>query len=349
MTLDAWIDVLRDVMEQKPWAWTIFLVYVILTSFVVTNLLIATICESTSDLVENHDLEEEEKNRSIDREMKKLQLSLHEMHQDIRTKLGMDAKDYYSERTSQLWLSDDKLVGSDETMGNNDNNDMSIHTTLRDTLVGEAPSNSQEITKPQGPLANFRFKCGLFINHDYTQLFIMALIVSNSLLMVVATYDFSDGNSDGDSASEDENNTSVQDIFNYIDQVFLAIFTLETVLQLIYHGWKLFTDPWLVFDFVLVVTSWPLSEFVALRAFRVARIIRLFPKIKSLRDLVETLAKSLQGLTGVFWMLVIIFYTFAVVFTVLFKDEDLSEGYEGFFDRLDKSFLTLFQIMTVRI
>ncbi len=328
MTLDAWIDVLRDVMKEKPWAWTIFLVYILLTSYMIINLLIATICESTSHLVENRDKDEEQKNKTVDREMKKLQLSLYKMHEDICTKLGLDAKD--SKRTSQLYLSDDESLES-ETMSD----DVNIHATLRNTLVGGVSSNSKETTKPEGPLANFRFKCGLFINNDYIQLMIMALIISNSVMLVVATFDF-------------ENN-SLQDTFDYIDKAFLAIFTFEITLQFIYQGWKMFTNAWHVFDLVVVAVSWPLDGLVAFRAFRVVRIVRLFPKFKSLREVIAIFVKSLQSLAGLLCMLLVIFYTFAVVFTALFKDENLSEGYEGFFDRLDKTLLTLFQIMTVCI
>ena len=38
LTLDAWIDVTRDVMRQKPWAWTLFLVYVLGTMLIKSDI-----------------------------------------------------------------------------------------------------------------------------------------------------------------------------------------------------------------------------------------------------------------------------------------------------------------------
>ena len=50
MTLDAWADIAREVMEEFPWAWFPFIVFVIVTGFVVVNLIIAVICDAISAL-----------------------------------------------------------------------------------------------------------------------------------------------------------------------------------------------------------------------------------------------------------------------------------------------------------
>lgn len=50
MTFDGWPDIARQVMKVYPWAWLPFITFVILTSFVVVNLIIAVICDSIAAL-----------------------------------------------------------------------------------------------------------------------------------------------------------------------------------------------------------------------------------------------------------------------------------------------------------
>jgi Ion transport protein len=50
MTLDAWSDIARDVMAVYPWAWLPIIAYVIITGFVVVNLVIAVICDAVAAL-----------------------------------------------------------------------------------------------------------------------------------------------------------------------------------------------------------------------------------------------------------------------------------------------------------
>lgn len=50
MTLDAWADIAREVMAVHAWAWLPFIVFVIVTGFVVVNLIIAVICDAISAL-----------------------------------------------------------------------------------------------------------------------------------------------------------------------------------------------------------------------------------------------------------------------------------------------------------
>jgi voltage-gated sodium channel len=50
MTFDGWPDIARQVMKVYPWAWLPFVVFVIITSFVVVNLIIAVICDAIAAL-----------------------------------------------------------------------------------------------------------------------------------------------------------------------------------------------------------------------------------------------------------------------------------------------------------
>ena len=50
MTLDSWADIAREVMAVYKWAWLPFISFVIITGFIVVNLIIAVICDAISAL-----------------------------------------------------------------------------------------------------------------------------------------------------------------------------------------------------------------------------------------------------------------------------------------------------------
>lgn len=50
MTLDNWAEIARQVMGVYSWAWLPFIIFVIITGFVVVNLMIAVICDSIAAL-----------------------------------------------------------------------------------------------------------------------------------------------------------------------------------------------------------------------------------------------------------------------------------------------------------
>ena len=75
-------------------------------------------------------------------------------------------------------------------------------------------------------------------------------------------------------------------IFELVDKVFLIIFTVELGLQFIYHGWRLLLDGWLVFDLVIILTSWSFASVQIIRAFRIFRALRLITRIEVMKNLV---------------------------------------------------------------
>jgi hypothetical protein len=50
MTLDGWAGITREMMLTYPWAWLPFIVFVIISGFVVVNLIIAVICDAIGSL-----------------------------------------------------------------------------------------------------------------------------------------------------------------------------------------------------------------------------------------------------------------------------------------------------------
>ena len=64
---------------------------------------------------------------------------------------------------------------------------------------------------------------------------------------------------------------SVTSTLAYINQVFIAIFTLECVLKLLALRWYYFREPWNIFDFVVVIMSIAGQSFVGSRALSFKR------------------------------------------------------------------------------
>ena len=84
MTLDAWSDICREVMAVYKWAWLPFVVFVIVTGFVVVNLIIAVICDAISAL---HDDEKAKLHGTNVPDATTEHDSDDEDHMDIREKL----------------------------------------------------------------------------------------------------------------------------------------------------------------------------------------------------------------------------------------------------------------------
>lgn len=182
----------------------------------------------------------------------------------------------------------------------------------------------------------YRDICGQIVNHDKVQLFIVTLIAVNAIMMGIATFD----------AVLDNPDTVA--IFEMIDQVFLIIFTIELSFNFAYLGFRLFLDGWLVFDFVIIVVSWSFSKLQIIRAFRIFRALRLVTRIEVMKNLVLAVFSVMPRMAAIGLLLTLIFYIFAVMFTQLFKDlyeDDLTT--DNYFGRLDYTFFTLFQIMTL--
>jgi hypothetical protein len=114
----------------------------------------------------------------------------------------------------------------------------------------------------------------MFVNDGHVQFFIIVLISINAIMMGLSTFQF---------VKEDE---QLDYIFELVDLVFLIIFSVELFLQFIYHGWRLILDGWLVFDLIIIVTSWTFSSVQIIRAFRIFRALRLVTRIKIMKDLV---------------------------------------------------------------
>jgi hypothetical protein len=181
-------------------------------------------------------------------------------------------------------------------------------------------------------LKTIRELAGSIVNHPQIQAAAIVCIILNAIMMGIATCPFV------------YTNPNTSKTFERSDLVFLIIFTVETGMQLLYHGVYLFLDGWLVFDFLIVLISWAFSTFSIFRSFRILRVLRLLNRVQNIRELVDALLSAMPRLIAMAGLLGLIFYIFAVMFTHLFKDLPLQEPY---FVSLSASLFTLFQVMSL--
>jgi hypothetical protein len=177
---------------------------------------------------------------------------------------------------------------------------------------------------------------GKVVEHKYFDRTILACIVVNAILMGAEPSSF---------VTE---NLRIQQAFDFFDLVFLSVFTLEVSLQLLYRGLLFFRDKWLIFDLVIISLSWNLNHISVFRAFRIFRAIRLIGRVGALRDLTEAMVSVMPRMLTIGGFLLLIMCIFAVLLTTLFRTA-YQDGFtdEDYFSRLDLTFFTLFQMITM--
>ncbi len=146
-----------------------------------------------------------------------------------------------------------------------------------------------------------------------------------------------------------------------LQAVALAIFTIEIILR--YIGKEsvkaYFSSGWNLFDIVIVsicyipetwfINSAALSVFRIMRVFRILRLVKTFPELKII---VNVLLKSLKSLFYTFMLLFIFMYMYAVMGVILFKGGPAANGTEigaqspDPYGTITEAFFTLFRITT---
>ncbi len=169
-----------------------------------------------------------------------------------------------------------------------------------------------------------------FILSSKAQNFIIGLIVLNAITLGMST-----------SVYMRENFGTALAIF---EAVALGIYTIELALKMMALRHKFFTSGWNLFDLFIVAIAYvpavgPLS---VLRSLRVLRVMRLISAIPRLRAIVRSLALSLPSIGWISFLLLLVFYIFAVMATLLF-----GKVFPEWFSTLGESYYTLFQVLTL--
>lgn len=71
MTQDNWTDVVREIMTTRPLAWLFFVIYILVTTFIILNLFIGVIVSSLQEVQET-EKKEEDSLKKIEAELKKI-------------------------------------------------------------------------------------------------------------------------------------------------------------------------------------------------------------------------------------------------------------------------------------
>jgi Ion transport protein len=159
---------------------------------------------------------------------------------------------------------------SDKKKPNNENNDNSSNNNN----ISASYDQRSWFRECIDAVNQFRYHCGMVVNNSYVQLLIILLIGVNAIMLGLATFDFI------------KLDPHLNQAFETTDFVFLIIFTIELGMQFIYHGFRLLLDGWLVFDLIIVVSSWSFASVQIVRAFRIFRALRLITRIKILKHLI---------------------------------------------------------------
>ncbi|STX28538.1 Ion transport protein [Legionella beliardensis] len=133
-------------------------------------------------------------------------------------------------------------------------------------------------------------------------------------------------------------------LLSALDNTFTVLFVIELCLEMIVLRKKFFSNPWHMFDLIVVSISLiPAGQaFTVLRAARVLRVLRLVSAFPSLRRVVQGLINAIPGISSIAGILLILFYVFGVMATRLF-----GQNFPEYFGSLQSSFFSLFQIMTL--
>jgi voltage-gated sodium channel len=182
----------------------------------------------------------------------------------------------------------------------------------------------------QPTVSAWRLRLAAWVESSRVQGFIVGLILLNALILGLET----------SPALMAEHGTWLK----IADKTCLAIFCAELAVKLVAYRGLFWRSGWNWFDvivigFALAPGAGPWS---VLRSLRVLRVLRLLTVVPQLRRVVAAFFHSMPGLGGVVAVMMVFFYTSAVLTTKLF-----GTAFPEFFGGIGKSFYTLFQIMTL--
>jgi len=132
----------------------------------------------------------------------------------------------------------------------------------------------------------------------------------------------------------------------WVDHVCLAFFTFEVIAGILSFGrrpQRYFRDGWNVFDFAIVVASFlpgVRENVTILRMLRLARIVRIFRNLPSLRLILVAAGKAIPKSAGVLSLTGLVMYLWAMIGWIAFHITDPEH-----FGTVGKALLNLFQLV----
>uniref|UniRef100_H2ZFQ5 Sodium channel protein n=1 Tax=Ciona savignyi TaxID=51511 RepID=H2ZFQ5_CIOSA len=205
--------------------------------------------------------------------------------------------------------------------------------------------------KPQKPVPRPKNKLQAWVfdivTHQMFEITIMLLIVANMITMMIESHNMS---------------KTFEAILEYVNYVFVAIFTGEALIKMFALRHHYFKNPWNLFDFNVVILSIigsTMSELInkyfvqptlfrIIRLARIGRILRLIKGAKGIRTLLFALMMSLPALVNIGLLLILVMFIYSIFGMSQFAYVRRSGGVDDIFnfETFANSFLCLFMITT---
>ena len=163
---------------------------------------------------------------------------------------------------------------------------------------------------------------------------VLGVIVANAVVLGLQTYD--------DVVEE------YGGLLDLLNDVFLAFFVGELALRIASYGRRpqsFFSDPWNVFDFVIIAAAFVpglRSNSTLLRLARLLRVIRVVRLLPELRVLTLAIVRSLPPLFSMAVLTTVILFVYGMIGWLLFGDEDPDRWGD-----IGEAMLTLFIMLTL--
>ena len=85
MTLESWsMGIVRPIMEVHPYAWTFFIPFIFMVTFIMINLIVAVVVDAMAE-INKDDIHTHEDHTAL--QLKELQLEIRELKELVREKL----------------------------------------------------------------------------------------------------------------------------------------------------------------------------------------------------------------------------------------------------------------------
>lgn len=206
----------------------------------------------------------------------------------------------------------------------------------------------------------FQDRARAFYKDTKVEIGVAALILGNFLTNVIQ-------------ATIDPQQDKYAALFDGIDVFFTSAFTFELMLNM--YGswfWAFWQSAWNVFDFVVVSIALLVSikvplpgPFTMLRMLRVFRVFRLFKRVRSLKKIMDSLARAIPGVINAFIILILVMCIYSILAVEFFSragsggriENELGVSIEymtprrqdygmEYFGNFPKAMYTMFQVLT---
>mmetsp|Transcript_3541 Transcript_3541/g.12709 ORF Transcript_3541/g.12709 Transcript_3541/m.12709 type:complete len:1714 (-) Transcript_3541:989-6130(-) len=306
LTGENWNEVMYDGMRStSSLAALYFLLLVVVGNYIILNLFLAILLDNFGGAGGDDDEDDEEESEEPAEQTENPPPSINSF-----MKGGEEGKD----PASRVVTSDKRAPSLSSMSINKEGNPESPRSPA--PAIPTLHSNSLLVLGPTNPL---RIYCAQIVCHRYFEYIIIALICMSSIVLAI-----DDPELDPDS--------DMKAVLEYIDQVFVVLFTCEMILKVVALGFLLHTGSylrsvWNQLDFLIVIVGWVgwmgsggggLTALRALRTFRALRPIRMASRAEGMKVVVNALFQAIPGIANVSFVCLLFYLIFGILGLNLF-------------------------------